>query len=63
MIIIFIIVGGFVLKCVLSTNIADSMCAIADFKAFGALASAGALELIFEFRGLLSIFQKKDKDK
>jgi hypothetical protein len=62
MIILFIIVGGFVLQCTLNQAVATSSCMIADYRAFGALAGAGVLELIFEFKGLLAIFQRKNKD-
>lgn len=61
MIIVFIMVGGFIVKCVFNAPELASYCQIADFKAFGALVSAGVLELIFEFRGLVSIFQSKSK--
>lgn len=61
MIVTFIIVGGFVLQCVLNTTPSETYCSIANMKTFGALVSAGALELVFEFRGLISIFQRKDK--
>lgn len=62
MITIFILLGGMIIRCAVSPNFIDSYCAIADYKMFGALASAGVLELIFELRGLVAIFQRKPKD-
>lgn len=61
--ILFIMIGGFILKCVINPSSVDSYCQIADVKAFGALVSAGVLELIFEFRGLITIFQSKGPKK
>lgn len=61
MIILFIITGGMVLKCVF--NAPDSSCQITNFQTFGALAAAGVLEMVFEFKGLITIFKKKDDDK
>lgn len=62
MIVLFIVVGGFILKCTLNTEVINSVCSITDFKAFGALVSAGVLEMIFEFKGLIAIFQRKNRD-
>jgi hypothetical protein len=59
--ILFIIIGGFILKCVINQNPLDSTCSIVDFRTFGALATSGILELIFEFKGVAAIFQKKDR--
>lgn len=62
MIILFILIGGMVIRCSLNVNPLDSFCKISDFQSFGAFASAGVLELIFELKGLVAVFQRKHEN-
>ena len=55
--IVFFVTGGFIIKCVFDLN---SVCTIVDLQTFGALAGAGVLELVFELKGLISIFKRKE---
>lgn len=59
MITLIILVGGFILQCSLNTQ---SVCSFIDTKSLGLLLSAGVLETLVELRGVITIFQKKDKD-
>lgn len=62
MIVLFIVAGGFIIHCVINPAAADTYCTVADFKTFGALVSAGVLEMIFEFKGLIAIFRKRNDE-
>jgi hypothetical protein len=65
MVMFFIVVGGFIVQCVGGIGIKPD-CGVVSPLVFGGLAVAGTLELVYELKGIISIFSRKeprDKDE
>jgi hypothetical protein len=61
MVVLFIVVGDFIIKCVAASGTAS--CVAISPLAFAAFATAGVLELAFELKGFINIFVKRDRDE
>lgn len=59
--ILFILLAGMVIRCTIHSDVFASYCAISDYKTFGTLASLGLLELVYEMRGVIAVFQRNNE--
>lgn len=62
MVMFFIVVGSLIIQCVGGVGIKPECTTISPLT-FGALSVAGALELIYEIKGFVSIFIRKERRK